>query len=68
MNHIGGYAIIKTRLQVGYKCHHATTHSHELMSLVSINCVNNIECYWSRPRVQSKFVGVLLFVIYWSIF
>ena len=54
-----------TRLQVDYKCHHFNTHSHELMSLVSINCVNNIECYWSRshslsathclPRVLSDF-------------
>ena len=32
-----------SRLQVSSR-HHA----HELMSLVSINCVNNIECYWSR--------------------
>ena len=30
---------------------HVTTHSHELMSLVSINCVNNIECFfWSRSH------------------
>ena len=43
----------KKRLQVGYKCHHVTTHSHELMSLVSINCVNNIECYWSRSHSLS---------------
>ena len=40
----------KKRLQVGYKCHHVTAHSHELMSLVSINCVNNIECYWNRSH------------------
>ena len=23
-------------------CHHVTTHSHELLSIVSINCVNNV--------------------------
>ena len=38
---------------IGYKSHHITTHSHELMSLVSINCVNNIECYWSRSHSLS---------------
>ena len=32
---------------------HVTTHSHELMSLVSINCVNNIECYWDRSHSLS---------------
>ena len=58
--HIGCYAIIKTgRRKNGltfsvckYRLH-VTTHSHELISLVSINCVNNIECYWSRSHSLS---------------
>ena len=33
---------------------HVTTHSHELMSLVSIYCVNNIKClYWSGSHSLS---------------
>ena len=53
--HIGGYAIIKTgRRKNGLTFRpnrlHVTTHSHELISFVSINCVNNIECYWSRSH------------------
>ena len=33
---------------------HVTTNSRELMSLVSINCVNNIEFYWSRSHSLSS--------------
>ena len=63
MNHIGGYAIIKSGRRYKMVYHsafasrpnrlHVTTYSHELMSLVSINCVNNIECYWSRSHSLS---------------
>ena len=76
--HIGGYAIIKTGGRkngltlIAFASRpnrlHVTTHSHELMSLVSTNCFNNIECYWRRsyslsathslPRVLSDlFLG-----------
>ena len=60
--HIGSYAIIKTgRRKNGLTFTvasrpnrlHVTTRSHELISLVSINCVNNIECYWSRSHSLS---------------
>ena len=63
MTHIGGYAIIKTGKKRNgltfsvckYRPNrlHVTTHSRELISLVSINCVNNIECYWSRSHSLS---------------
>ena len=49
----------KKRLQVGYNCHHVTSHSHELMSLVSINCVNIIECYWSLSHNLRKTMNCL---------
>ena len=39
---------------------HVTTHSHELISLVSINCVNNIECYWRRSHSLSAILIVFL--------
>ena len=56
--HIGGYAIIKTGRKNGLTfsvCNrlHVTMHSHELISLVSIKCVNDIECYWSRSHSLS---------------
>ena len=53
---IGGYAIIKTGRKKNLHVKrwlHVTTHSHELISLESINCVNNIECYWSRSHSLS---------------
>ena len=43
--HITSYSILNV--------HQVFMHSHELISLVSINCVNNIECYWSRSHSLS---------------
>ena len=52
---------------VGYTCHHVTTHSHELMSLVSSNCVNNIECSWSRSHNLSATIALIRFISHLNI-